>query len=120
MRPPAQAIILAQTPGALAAEPVFPLYQYSMDSSNMTANVLNEHLAKGIPALSPAAGRTATSPNSIINSDMNIDLKPDGAAWGRSNTHTYQKRWLHSDLRDMAYFYTHKLFEKLVNDGGLK
>ncbi|OQC30420.1 MAG: hypothetical protein BWX70_01196 [Verrucomicrobia bacterium ADurb.Bin070] len=29
-------------------------------------------------------------------------------------------RWLHSDMKDAAYFYVHPLFINLVNTGGLK
>jgi hypothetical protein len=29
-------------------------------------------------------------------------------------------RWLHSDMKDAAYFYVHPLFVNLVNTGGLK
>lgn len=30
------------------------------------------------------------------------------------------KRWLHGDLKDMAFFYNFKLFEHVVDKGGLK
>lgn len=28
--------------------------------------------------------------------------------------------WLHSDMKDMAYFYVYKLFDQIVEKGGLK
>jgi len=28
--------------------------------------------------------------------------------------------WLHSDMKDVAYFYTHRLIKELVKQGGLK
>jgi hypothetical protein len=28
--------------------------------------------------------------------------------------------WLHSDLKNVAYFYTHRLFMKIVEIGGLR
>jgi len=49
---------------------------------------------------------------------MNTDFKPEGGLWGR-NHKDYGKRWLHSDMKDMAYFYTHKLYKELVELGGL-
>jgi hypothetical protein len=91
----------------------------SMNTSNMTAAVLNEHLAKGVPALSPATGRTSIVPDDVENFDMNTSGKPDGGAWGRSGVPYYQ-RWLHNDMREMAYFYTHVFFKKLVEEGELK
>jgi hypothetical protein len=51
---------------------------------------------------------------------MNVDGKPDGGAWGRDDSGTYKKRWLHSDMRNMAFFYTHLLFGKLVDEGVLR
>ncbi len=41
-------------------------------------------------------------------------LQADGArnlnGWGRARG-AYDTRWLHSDLKDMAYFYIYKLFD---------
>jgi len=45
--------------------------------------------------------------------------KPDNGAWGRSGD-PYDERWLHNDMQNMAFFYTHKLFEKLVDLGEMK
>ena len=30
------------------------------------------------------------------------------------------KRWLHTDLMDLPYFYTHRLFERIVREGDMK
>lgn len=87
--------------------------------SNITNPDLNEILAKGIPALSPAAGLTNLS-TTLSNLDMNSkaeDNRPNG--WGR-NGDPYLTRWLHSDLKNMAYFYTYKLFNQLVSQGDLQ
>lgn len=32
----------------------------------------------------------------------------------------YEDRWLHGDIVKMAFFYTHKLFESLTENGELK
>ena len=39
--------------------------------------------------------------------------------WGRTD---YNQRWLHCDLKDMAYFYIYKLYDELVgfDKGDLK
>jgi len=73
----------------------------------------------GIPALSRATGRTNTDPAAIANFDMNTNGKPENGLWGRSGE-PYTDRWLHSDLREMAFYFTYKLFENLVENGGLQ
>lgn len=45
------------------------------------------------------------------------DGKPNG--WPR-NHETWKTRWLHNDIKDMAFLYTYNVFRKIVNDGGLK
>ena len=50
---------------------------------------------------------------------MNTTFKPDGNAWPNRGNPYYQ-RWLHSDMQNMAFFYTHKLFEELVELGEVK
>lgn len=110
------------TPSQLTQDPVFVHSPNALFQSTIAVEERNTLLAKGFPALSGATGRIAL--NSLPtpdqrNIDMNTVFKPDGNAWGRSGVPYYQ-RWLHSDMNDMAFFYTHKLFEKLVEEGGLK
>ncbi len=90
-----------------------------MFSSNITAQVQNEILAQGVPALSPAAGLNkipSLPPRRNYNMDEN-DHKPNG--WGRSGR-PYFSRWLHSDLKNIACFYVYKLFDEIVTMGELK
>jgi hypothetical protein len=113
-----EAADLARTPGALATNTVFDLTPTSLNNPAMDADTLNAHLAEGIPALSCAAGAT----NLFLEAfrfDMNTAGKPDGGAWGRDHE-DYGKRWLHSDLREMAFMYTYKLFKDLVDEGVLR
>ena len=92
-----------------------------MFTNSIPAALRNELLAKGIPALSPAAGKTFLSPlTSSRNFNMNTDFKPEGGTWPRDNNHLYKQRWLHSDLKNLAYFYVHKLFDQLVQEGGVQ
>ena len=80
----------------------------------------NQIIASAIPALSGAAGRTLIPDlTSAMNIDMDTDFKPEGGAWGRDHE-DYGKRWLHNDMKDMAFFYTDKLFKALVEQGELK
>jgi len=89
-----------------------------MFSSNITGQVVNDIIAQGVPALSGPAGFNAINILGFYNYDVNADAhKPNG--WGRSGG-TYKTRWLHSDLKDMAYLYTYDLFNQIVTEGGLK
>ena len=115
-----EAADLAGTPGALAANTVFDLTPASMNNPTMDADTLNAHLAEGIPALSGAAGITVMAQSRIANFDMNVAGKPDGGAWGRPFNQDYEDRWLHCDLREMAFLYTHKMFKKLVLEGEME
>jgi len=111
----------ATNPLAFAEAPVFLKNPPGMFTNSIPAALRNELLAKGIPALSPAAGKTFLSPlTSSRNFNMNTDFKPEGGTWPRDNNHLYKQRWLHSDLKNLAYFYVHKLFDQLVQEGGVQ
>jgi len=49
--------------------------------------------------------------------DMNVDFHPSG--WPRTGGE-YGTRWLHNDMKDVAYFYTASLFDDVVQKGQLK
>ena len=76
-------------------------------------------LARAIPALSGAAGNTelATITDETRQQNMNTLARPSG--WGR-NHEDYVTRWLHGDLKNMAYFYIKTLFDDVVSKGELK
>ena len=103
---------------------VFYCYPQSMNSTNINLLVRGAHLAQGIPALTPATGRCAL-PN-VLNEGMNVDLddaqhqngiiRPNG--W--PERFDYQGQWCHSDLKDVAYFYVFKFYEKVIEKGNLK
>ena len=89
-----------------------------MFSSNITVQVQNNIMARGVPALSYAAGLNAINIPGFYNYNMDETVhKPNG--WGRSGG-TYGTRWLHSDLKNMAYLYTFELFNELVSQGDLR
>lgn len=88
-----------------------------MFSSNIAHHVVNDILAQGVPALSHAAGiQSLTLPDPDKNYDADAN-KPNG--WGRSGE-PYNDGWLHSDIKNMAYYYTHMLFDELVTQGEMK
>lgn len=103
---------------------VFYCYPESMNSTNIPPLVRGAHLALGIPALTPATGSQSLS---VLNHVSNINLnsynedlsgvnKPNG--WP---THkTYPDRWLHSDIKDVSYFYNFMFYRQLIDNGGLR
>lgn len=103
---------------------VFYCYPQSMNSPSIPLPVQGAHLALGIPALTPAAGATEITALGIIrNFDLdNVDenangiLRPNG--WPtRAN---YPGRWLHSDMKDISYYYNYRLYEFIIEKGGVK
>ena len=100
----------------LGAHPIFLHAPDAMFASNITFAARNEILAKAIPALSPPAGKARIG---MKNFNMNVDGRPQNGSWGRNDA-DYQSRWLHSDMKDMALFYTYRFFDQAVSAGGLK
>ena len=103
---------------------VFLCHPPSMDEPEIPPLVRGAHLALGIPALTPAAGAedlTALGDNRNFNMD-NADgetggiLRPNG--WPTRSV--YDGQWLHSDIKDVAYYYTYKFFEKVIEKGDLR
>jgi len=75
------------------------------------------HLAQGIPALSPPTGRTNLDDYGVQSFDMNsADYMAN--TWPRS-TGELGNRFLHSDIKNVAYFFVHPVFRKIVEVGGL-
>jgi len=111
------------TDGQLKVTPAFKKTPLSMlTSSTITLGDRNQLLAKAIPALSgPAGSRSIYIPGTTgRNLDMNdssINWHPNN--WGRTHA-GYGTSWLHGDLKDMAYFYNFRVYQDVVEKGGLK
>ncbi|MEI7902567.1 MAG: hypothetical protein WCK89_20145, partial [bacterium] len=134
---PAQAANLSTNLAQLATRPFFGMgsgeYRSSLFTTNaVTANdwLINDTniwrvLAGAVPAKSLAAGRIQI--DNYINDNVNMNqpvsdnsgIKPSywpdrgGDVWLRTN-------WLHSDIRNMAYLYTYRIYDEIINRGGLK
>ncbi|MDD4442034.1 MAG: alpha/beta hydrolase [Kiritimatiellae bacterium] len=110
-----------QTESALLSElgeyPVFLRSPVSMFTNCIPVTLQNELLARGIPALSGPVGFNNVPNLADNNINMNSIDRPNG--WGR-NDDDFQMRWLHGDLKDMAFLYNFKLFEAIVITGDLK
>lgn len=93
-----------------------------MMNPNATEDDIFLALAKHVPALSSPVGGKAILSSAEHNIDMNDSVngivRPNN--WGRSEDSFFGSQWLHSDMKDMAYFYVYKLYDELVRKGGLK
>ena len=104
---------------------VFYCYPLSMNATNIPLVVRGAHLALGIPALAPATGRSGLL--SILGSNRNRDLnivdESDGGI-GRPNGwpehSTYPGQWLHSDIKDVSYFFNFMFYQAIKSQGGLQ
>lgn len=108
------------TDAHLRLEPIFRHYPHWLtDGSELSDVEIETMLAKGIPALTPAIGRTRISSLDVERQiDINVkDYKPNG--WPMRDKPNYD-RWLHSDIKNMAYYYTYKFFDEMVNKGEMK
>lgn len=83
-------------------------------------------LARGLPALSPAAGSTPFpaigGASAVMNFDLEIQGRPVGGDWpveGHRSPLT-QERWLHSDFKNVALPCVYPLFINMINRGGLR
>ena len=105
--------------GAVTNRPVFSCSGTPLNNRNATQDDIRLSLAKYIPAISSPVGRVE-----ILDGNASFDLnssvavpRPNG--WGRSHS-VYQKSWLHSDMKDMAFYYVYPLYNKIITQGGLK
>jgi hypothetical protein len=114
----------------LKTNTVFKLQPESMNTNSIPLLLRGAHLAKGIPSRTPASGAMKWGPPNMstrmwdlnsTNVTQNGLSRPNG--WiVRPNGlfDNWGTRWLHSDMKDMAYFYVFKFFEKLKEKGELE
>lgn len=77
-------------------------------------------LGDGIPALWRAMGRNALSLFAVTGRNVDMNNMENGWPQQRLDDNQLQNRWFHSGLKNMAYLYTHELFNELVSQGGLQ
>ena len=103
----------------LRSAPIFEHDPSGMFSGSIPQPLQNHILAKGIPALSAPVGRRKLG-ESVDDRDFDMNtMKPQDRPWCR-NHRTYEDRWLHSDIQNVGYFHTHKVFDSFVDKGVLK
>ncbi len=83
-----------------------------------------ELLAEAIPAYSFAAGANPmikfNPPDGLNRNISMMRYRTDEAEWPPDGIHPDHRDWLHSDVRDVGYLHTYKLFDKFVEISGLK
>ena len=109
--------------GDFKTNTVFYCYPASMNSTNITLLVRGAHLALGIPSLTPAAGIVPFGGNPMLDSMINVNMnnssgveRPNG--WPSKSS--YPNRWLHSDMKDVSYYFNFKFYEKIIEKGNLR
>lgn len=119
------------TDDELRSAPVFRHNPDLMFTNVISQANINNLLARGIPELSFPIGYTNVleiSENPLNDRNFNInvgDFRRDDKAWPQRNIdfntpeNTRPKRWLHTDLMNVAYHYTHKLYKKIVEKGSI-
>jgi len=116
----------------LKTNTVFKLQPESMNMSVIPLMLRGAHLAKGIPSRTPASGSMKWGPPNMSTRMWNLDStieeqngvsRPNGwpvRTFGWLITTTWETEWLHSDVKDVPYFYVFKFFERLKEAGGLE
>jgi len=112
---------------ALRECPVFShIPDWLVGSAVLSQSRTDEMLAMGIPALTPSTGRTLLpTVSDQRQQDLNSPVgeasafKPNG--WPTEGHEAPDDgRWLHNDMKDVAHYYTHRIFERIRDAGGLK
>ena len=109
-------------PHVFATNTVFNPTPASITNATATRLEIDMHLALGIPALSPATGSTnfAAGDDEIIPS-TDLEMYRDPSSWPTQGRNPeLQNKWLHSDIKDIAYLFTYELFYDIVQKGGLE
>jgi len=104
------------SPEEFMSSTVFYCHPASMNSPTPPMLVIDAHLAQGIPALMPAAGAGAIGIENENQLNWNTMPRPNG--W--PDHPNYSGRWCHSDMKDVAYFYNFKFYDKAIEKGNLK
>lgn len=108
-------------PAVFTTNTVFAPTPDSITNATATRLQTDAHLARGIPALSPATGRISLSggDDEIMPSyDMNSPTFMVNA-WPRPGNTGLHGRFLHSDIKNVAFLFVHPVFERIVEIGDL-
>lgn len=105
------------TPEQLRGTTVFHPNPECLFTNSIPFEARNAILAKGIPALSYPAGGFIMG---LQLTNHEIDLNGGSFrinGWGRQNQDPFHLDWMHGDMKDMAYYYIHKLYDDFLEKG---
>lgn len=106
--------------GVFRTNTVFNPHPESIANPANSRAIIDTHLAQGIPALSPPTGRTRFNDWIMPSFDMN-DMQYKVNGWPRGQEYgDLSFRFLHSDIKNVAFFFVHQVFRKIVEVGGLR
>ena len=111
------------TDGSIVTNSVFGHDVPTFYQSTINAEDRYRAMAYNVPAISKPMGMAAVSRDFVDSYDMNANedsgriVRPNG--WARTGA-PYLMRWLHSDIKDMSYYFSYRVFEEIINNGGLK
>ena len=101
--------------GSVTNDPVFSIAGTQLNNRNATQDDIWLSLAKHVPAVSSPVGGMATL--GFEDHDLNGQSYREG--WGRQGS-VYNQNWLHSDMKDMPFFFVYPFYDELVQKGVLK
>ncbi|MBQ7252080.1 MAG: hypothetical protein IJS32_05705, partial [Kiritimatiellae bacterium] len=105
-------------PQVFATDTVFKPKPDSIMDTTATRLETDRHLAYGIPALSPATGRITLQGRGVASRDMNSEDFMTNS-WPRPADGGLGGRFLHSDIKNVAYLFVYPVFSAITGIGGL-
>ena len=105
------------TPFRTEAERMSATNRFEVAEAAARAELRAKFLADAIPATSLAMGGNAVTAGMAGFQNFQLDGGPvAGGEWPSERKSWGSRRWLHSDLKNVAYFYVHALFDRIVNE----
>ena len=106
-------------PQTFTTNTVFNPFPASITNAVLSEAEVSAHLTQGIPALSPALGSVRVTWGGATSYDMNGKTKRERPNEWPNDFDDFGTDWLHSDIKDVPYFYTYPKFDLLIREGGL-
>ena len=107
-------------PFVFATNTVFNPFPVSITNAVLSEAQISAHLTQGIPALSRALGNVEVDKVLADSYDMNDKRNVERPNGWPNNYSDFGTDWLHSDIKDIPYYYTYPKFDKIVDQGGLR
>lgn len=109
------------TVAQIKSDPVFNPYPESVTNSVLPLLLRAAHLTRGIPALAQPTGRVTFGGDLMSENMFDLNDNDGGLKSGQWPSRSgYGTRWLHSDMKDVAYYYNFMFYKKVAEKGNLK